>query len=91
VVNLRNFNFTSVFRKADDMKIGSEKIIDLRQQLVDAGFNPGEVDYLININADGKKVSQLDTKTINQIEDALKNQLRIARKCLEFAQTSNNT
>jgi len=91
VVSFRNFNFKGVFRKANDMKIERENIIDLRQQLVNTGFNPSEVDYLINVNADGKKVSQLDNKTINQIEDALKNQLRIAQKCLKFTQTRNNT
>ncbi|MHB1418446.1 MAG: hypothetical protein ACYCX4_02485 [Bacillota bacterium] len=72
------------------MKVDVRKIQDLKKQLIEIGFKPSEIDYLIQVHAQYKKINNLDDDTIKQIEDALYNQLDISKKCIQLLQKENH-
>jgi len=59
-------------------------IHDLKRQLVQVGFTPGEVNYLIYDYAGGCKLTDLDPETAEQIKQKLSVHLDIGRKCLKL-------
>jgi len=59
-------------------------IRELRRQLIEIGYNKGEVDYMIFSCSKGCQLSKIDSEQLRQIEEALQNQLELAKKCKEF-------
>ncbi|MHB1127674.1 MAG: hypothetical protein ACYC2T_12120 [Bacillota bacterium] len=68
------------------LKVDLSRIQDLKKQLVEIGFKPSEIDYLIKMHAQFKNINNLDERTITQIEDALISQLDISKKCIRLLQ-----
>lgn len=78
------FSFLGLLPKRNKKKVESKNIYDLKRQLIEVGFNPSEVDYLICMHANSRDFSNLEPEAINQIELELKNQLDIAKKCISL-------
>ncbi|MDD2422192.1 MAG: hypothetical protein PHC60_09225 [Heliobacteriaceae bacterium] len=60
-------------------------IIELKKELVGAGYNSGEVDYLVTIHAGNRSLTELDLRVLQEIEEALHRQLRLAEQAVESA------
>jgi hypothetical protein len=73
----------------DEIRTTINEIYEIKQQLVDLGFEADEVEYIIHENADQKRLSQWDFDTVQKIKEALSSQLSISRGCLELVQKRN--
>jgi hypothetical protein len=75
-------------KKGELLKDVNEKEIRnisiLKEQLIAIGYNPGEVDYMIETSTKGLDITKLDSNQLKDIEKALTAQLSIARQCLDF-------
>ncbi len=60
-----------------------DKILIIKQRLIDLGYNPGEVDYLVQKLGKGKSLDELGITKLNELKQALETQLDIAKKCLD--------
>ena len=60
------------------------EIEKLKWELVDIGFAPDEVDYMIKKHTGKKSFTELRNPEINSIKKALSTQLELARKCLDL-------
>lgn len=78
------FTLSSAARKSTDNKQGAEEsILALKEQLINIGYNPGEVEYLVKKFGQSKGLSELDISELNELKKALQAQLDIAKKCIE--------
>ncbi|MBO8160605.1 MAG: hypothetical protein H0Z24_03130 [Thermosipho sp. (in: Bacteria)] len=72
--------------KAKNRNNKLEKVLHLKDKLVKLGYNPSEIDYLINIRTGGQKISKVSIETLKEVEEMLDNQVKIALKCIEKIQ-----
>ncbi len=84
-----NFIFPGNKRKNEEVhkdinKNEMRNISILKEQLIATGYNPGEVDYMIKTSSNGVDLTKLDSKQLKKIEEILKEQLSIARQCIEY-------
>lgn len=81
----------NLFKK--EVRIANEDTLSnikgLKKQLINIGYNSGEVDYMIYSCSKGHKLSEIDSDQLKQIEEALQNQLELAQKCKEFIEYNN--
>ena len=59
-------------------------ILLLREQLILTGYNPGEIDYMINTWSNGESIHKLAQNVLKMIERSLEQQLSIARQSIEL-------
>ena len=71
-----------VFRDTSVEEIKS--ILVLKEELITIGYNPDEVNYMISTFSDGIDVAKLNSRELKKVEERLKEQLSIARQCIEF-------
>lgn len=76
----------SFFNVAKDKasKAEWEAIDNLKKQLVNVGFAPGEVDYMVKVRTNKKAYTEMSNLELNEIKAALSNQLEISQKCLKL-------
>lgn len=81
-----SFAVPRFFSKSLEKEKGKEqeRIRYLKQQLVEIGYNAAEVDYMISILSENKKLADMDSISIKKIEDALEEQLCVARRSIEI-------
>ena len=60
-----------------------DEISELKLQLVDLGYNPLEVDYMVTVHSGGDELHRLDCNRLATIAEALRAQLLIARQCVQ--------
>ncbi len=65
-----------------------EEIAELKMQLVDLGYNPLEVDYMVTSHAKGDELDRLGSDQLETIVEALRGQLFIARQCVQAVRKS---
>ncbi|MEA1959934.1 MAG: hypothetical protein U9N81_01360 [Bacillota bacterium] len=65
-----------------------ERILHLREQLIFTGYNPGEVDYMIDMISTDQSIYQMESAMIKTVEETLEKQLSIARQCIEFTRSA---
>lgn len=71
----------SAKNKASNVEL--EALNKLKQQLVDVGFAPDEVNYMVRKHTK-KSYTELSSMEIKEIKTALSAQLEIAQKCLNL-------
>jgi hypothetical protein len=84
----RRVVFVSLFNFFNNGKAEWEEIIKLKKQLVDVGFAPDEVNYMIKKQVGKKSCSKLSRSELLKIKEALVNQLEISHKCLNLIKES---
>ena len=77
-------SFLNDVDRVDDSKAEWEEINNLKKQLVDVGFAPDEVDYMIKKQTSKKSFMKLSCSEITNVKEALNKQLEISRKCLNL-------
>ncbi|MGE5653140.1 MAG: hypothetical protein ACM3ZQ_02575 [Bacillota bacterium] len=60
-----------------------DEISELKLQLVELGYNPLEVDYMVTMHSDGSDLNRLDRGQLETIVEALRAQVVIARQCVQ--------
>jgi len=68
---------------SDENHRAKESILNLKNQLINIGYNPGEVDYLVKKFGHSKSLSELEPSELQELKKALQEQLDIARKCID--------
>lgn len=69
-------------KNSDDSLIIKKSILNLKNQLISIGYNPGEVDYLVKKFGNSKGLNELGPEELQELKKALQAQLDIARKCI---------
>lgn len=60
-----------------------DEITELKMQLIDLGYNPLEVDYMVTIHSRGVELERLDGSRLETIVEALRAQLAVAQQCVQ--------
>jgi len=60
-----------------------KNILILKEDLIAVGYKPDEVNCIISTFSDGIDVAELNSKQLIKVEERLKEQLSIARQCIE--------
>lgn len=60
-----------------------EEIGNIKSHLVSLGYNPLEVDWMIATLCNNRRLSELNLEGIRKVREALREQLRMAEKCIE--------
>lgn len=58
-----------------------QKIGELKQKLVDEGYQPSEAEHFVKLAAGSKKLSDLDNKGLDSVIEQLTVQIKIAQQC----------
>lgn len=66
---------------------GVKHLLELKHELVKAGYNPQEVDYMVKIQSGNKNLKELTDSELKVVITALEGQLSIARKAIELIRT----
>ncbi len=80
----RKYRETFMDTSLDRLKI----ILALKEELITIGYNPGEVNYMINTFCNGVDIVKMDSKQLRKIEEQLQAQIAIAKQCLDFINDS---
>jgi len=65
-------------------EVGTRRIRTLQKQLVELGYNPEEVGYMVQQLCNNRKLEQLTAEEIVRVGEALNEQLSIARQCIDL-------
>jgi len=78
------FALSNVTRNNSDSEHKTkESILALKEKLINIGYNPGEVEYLVKRFGQNKSLNELGGSELNEIKKALQAQLDLAQKCIE--------
>lgn len=79
-------SFFNAAAKDKASKVDLEAINKLKKQLVEVGFAPDEVNFMVKEHIKNKKKSyaELNSAEIMEIKEALSEQLEIAHKCINL-------
>jgi len=78
------FTLSNAARNNSDSKHKTkESILALKEKLINIGYNPGEVEYLVKRFGQNKSLNELGGSELNEIKKALQAQLDLAKKCIE--------
>lgn len=59
-------------------------VYEIKKQMTQMGFDPGEIDYIIYENAGEKSISSWNVNTAVKVKEALFEHMKIANRCLEL-------
>ncbi|MGI6686607.1 MAG: hypothetical protein ACOX47_14265 [Bacillota bacterium] len=65
-------------------KVEWNEIKKLKEQLVDVGFAPDEVDYMVKKHTGRKGYTELSRDEFRELKTTLHHQLEMAQKCLDL-------
>jgi len=60
-----------------------KRIFALREALINVGYNPSEVDYMIATLSGRQDLRTLDAAALEKLETALEKQLSVAQDCID--------
>jgi len=61
-----------------------KNILILKEELIAVGYNPHEVNYMIATFSNNVDIAKLNSKQLKKTEERLREQLSVARQCIEF-------
>lgn len=84
-----DFSFIFPSSRVKNERRELNNIFILKDKLIAIGYNPGEVDFMINSSSKGKKLSCLDPQQLQELESTLEAQLQLARQCIALVKEAN--